>query len=224
MSINKVMLTGNLTRDPELKSTSTGTALLRIGIAVNDRRYNAKEDKFEDLPNFIECVMFGKRGESLEKYLKKGAKVAIEGKLRWSSWTANDGTKRSKLEVIIEDLEFLTARPLGQGQPSQAVASQPSGSVPASSQDVLQTQPVTAVPVETPVAATPSPVSPMPAASAQQVSPTPSVSTPVNPSVPVEAPVSEGIEVETYSDSEISSGSEDQGDISADAYGADIPF
>ena len=85
MSINKVMLTGNLTRDPELKSTSTGTALLRIGIAVNDRRYNAKEDKFEDLPNFIECVMFGKRGESLEKYLKKGAKVAIEGKLRWSS-------------------------------------------------------------------------------------------------------------------------------------------
>lgn len=113
MSINRVMLTGNLTREPEHRSTQGGTDLLRIGIAVNDRRYNTNTQAYEDVPNFIECVLFGKRANSLVQYLHKGSKVAIEGKLRWSSWETPEGAKRSKIEVIIDDLEFLSPRPTG---------------------------------------------------------------------------------------------------------------
>lgn len=108
MSINKVVLTGNLTRDPEVRSTSSGTTVLNFGIAVNDRQKN-KNGEWEDYPNFINCTMFGKRAESLSRYLYKGCKVAIDGKLRWSQWEDN-GYKRSKIEVIVNDLEMLSKR------------------------------------------------------------------------------------------------------------------
>ena len=106
MSINKVMISGNLTRDPELRETSSGMAVLKFGVAVNDRRRNQQTGEWEDYPNFINCSMFGKRAEALHPYLTKGQKVAIDGRLRYSSWE-NEGQKRSKLEVIINDLELL---------------------------------------------------------------------------------------------------------------------
>lgn len=110
MSINKVMITGNLTRDPELRTTSSGMSILRFGVAVNDRRKNA-DGQWEDVPNFIDCVMFGTRGESVSRFISKGSKVAVEGKLRWSSWEdKNTGAKRSKIEVIVDDIEFMTSR------------------------------------------------------------------------------------------------------------------
>lgn len=109
MSINRYIATGNLTREPELRRTANGMAVLNIGIAVNDRRKNPQSGEWEDYPNFLTCVMFGTRAESVSGYLHKGSKVAIEGKLRFSQWE-KDGQKRSKIEVMIDDLELLTPR------------------------------------------------------------------------------------------------------------------
>ena len=109
MSINRVVISGNLTRDPELRSTTSGTQVLSFGVAVNDRRRNQQTGEWEDYPNFVDCTMFGARAEAISRYLSKGAKVAIEGKLRYSSWE-RDGQRRSKLEVIVDEIEFLSSR------------------------------------------------------------------------------------------------------------------
>ncbi len=115
MSINKVMITGNLTRDPELRATGSGMQILQFGVAVNDRRRNQQTGEWEDYPNFVDCVVFGSRAEALSRFLSKGSKVAVEGKLRYSSWEAKEGGRRSKLEVIVEDLDFLSQRGGQQG-------------------------------------------------------------------------------------------------------------
>lgn len=109
MSINKVVISGNLTRDPELRQTANGFPVLGFGVAVNDRRKNQQTGEWEDYPNFIDCTMFGARAESVSRFLSKGSKVAIEGKLRWSQWE-RDGQKRSKIEVVVDEIEFMTAR------------------------------------------------------------------------------------------------------------------
>ena len=115
MSINKVMITGNLTRDPELRATGSGMQILQFGVAVNDRRRNQQTGEWEDYPNFVDCVVFGSRAEALSRFLSKGSKVAVEGKLRYSSWEAKEGGRRSKLEVIVDDLDFLSQRGGQQG-------------------------------------------------------------------------------------------------------------
>ena len=109
MSINRVIISGNLTRDPELRSTAGGVNILSFGVAVNDRRRNAQTGEWEDYPNYIDCTMFGARAESLSRILTKGMKVSLEGKLRWSQWE-RDGQKRSKIEVIVDELEFMSSR------------------------------------------------------------------------------------------------------------------
>jgi single-strand DNA-binding protein len=110
MSINRVVISGNLTRDPELRATASGMAVLKLGIAVNDRRKNQQSGEWEDVPNFFDVTVFGQRGESLSRFLQKGSKVAIEGKLRWSQWETPEGDKRSKVEIIADDIEFMSAR------------------------------------------------------------------------------------------------------------------
>lgn len=105
MSINRVALSGNLTRDPELRTTQSGTSVLTFGIAVNDRRKNNQTGEWEDYANFVDCTMFGTRAQSVSQYLRKGQHVTLDGKLRYSSWE-RDGQKRSKLEVIIDDIDF----------------------------------------------------------------------------------------------------------------------
>lgn len=122
MSINRVCISGNLTRDPELRSTASGMAVMNFGVAVNDRAKNPQTGEWEDRPNFVECVMFGARAEKLSRYLSKGSKVAIEGKLRFSQWQAQDGSKRSKLEVVADDLEFMSRRDPAHQQAPQAPA------------------------------------------------------------------------------------------------------
>ena len=107
MSINRVNISGNLTRDPELRATAGGTQVLSFGVAVNDRRKNPQTGDWEDYPNFVDCTMFGTRAEAVSRYLSKGTKVAIEGKLRYSSWE-RDGQRRSKLEVIVDEIEFMS--------------------------------------------------------------------------------------------------------------------
>lgn len=109
MSINRVIISGNLTRDPELRSTASGLSVLGFGVAVNERHKNQQTGEWEDRPNFIDCTMFGARAESLSRFLSKGTKVSIEGKLRWSQWE-RDGQKKSKIEVIVDELEFMSSR------------------------------------------------------------------------------------------------------------------
>ena len=128
MGINRVVISGNLTRDPELRATSGGTSVLKMGVAVNDRRKNQQTGEWEDVPNFVDVTVFGARGEALSRFLSKGAKVAIEGKLRWSQWESKEGEKRSKLEVIADEVEFLSSRDGGSGTyspPSGAAADVP---------------------------------------------------------------------------------------------------
>ena len=109
MSINRVAISGNLTRDAELRTTQSGMSILDFGVAVNDRRRNQRTGEWEDCPNFVDCTVFGTRAEKLQPYLTKGSKVALEGKLRYGSWESN-GQRRSKVSVIVDDLEFMSSR------------------------------------------------------------------------------------------------------------------
>lgn len=122
MSINRVVISGNLTRDAELKATGSGVSVLKLGVAVNDRRKNQQSGEWEDHANFVDVTIFGARGEALSRFLTKGTKVAIEGKLRWSQWENQQGEKRSKLEVVADEVEFLSSRDSGSGGYSQAPA------------------------------------------------------------------------------------------------------
>lgn len=120
MSINRAIVSGNLTRDPELRATPGGTQVLGFGIAVNDRRRNQQTGEWEDYPNFIDCTMFGNRAEALSRILRKGMKVAIEGKLRYSSWEdKNGGGRRSKVEIIPDEVVLMSQNPNGQQAPQQ---------------------------------------------------------------------------------------------------------
>lgn len=130
MSINKVMITGNLTRDAELRATPSGTSVLNLGVAVNDRRRNQQTGEWEDYPNYIDCTMFGRRAEAVAQYLTKGMKVAIEGRLHYSSWEdRNTGQRRSKVDVTIDEIEFMSSRNSNSG----AGYSAPEYSAPRSS-------------------------------------------------------------------------------------------
>lgn len=110
MSINKSIISGNLTRDAELRATAAGNPVCSFGVAVNDRRRN-QNGEWEDYANFVDCQLFGRRAEAVAQYLTKGTKVAIEGRLHYSSWEdRNGGGRRSKLEVYVDELEFMSGR------------------------------------------------------------------------------------------------------------------
>ena len=112
MSINRVIISGNLTRDAELRQTASGTSVLGFGVAVNDRRRNNQTGEWEDYANFVDCVLFGNRADYLSRTLHKGTKVVVDGKLRYSSWE-RDGQRRSKIEVVVDDLDFVSPRQQG---------------------------------------------------------------------------------------------------------------
>lgn len=105
MSINIVSISGNLTRDADLKVTQSGTPVLSGSVAVNERVKQG--DQWTDKPNYVDWVLFGPRAEKIAGYLTKGTKVAITGRLSYSSWTDKQSNqKRSKLEVIVTEIEF----------------------------------------------------------------------------------------------------------------------
>ena len=149
MSINRVNISGNLPRDPELRSTTGGTQILSFGVAVNDRRRNQQSGEWEDYPNFIDCVLFGSRADALSRYLSKGTKVAIEGKLRYSSWE-RDGQRRSKIEVVVDEIEFMSSRSAQGGQP---ISSGQSEAFSAPAPAPAPARPAPSQPVQTPPAA-----------------------------------------------------------------------
>ena len=105
MTINKVFLTGNITRDPELRTTANGFNVLNAGITVNERYKSQQTGEWEDRPNFFDLTVLGKRAESLSRILRKGMKVSVEGRLRYESWE-KDGQKRSKVSVTVDEVEL----------------------------------------------------------------------------------------------------------------------
>ena len=105
--INTVCLSGNLTRDAELRFTAGGTGICSFGIAVNDSRKNSQTGQWEDVPNFFDCNIFGARAESIADYLAKGTKVCLTGRLHQSTWETKEGSKRSKVEVIVDVITFM---------------------------------------------------------------------------------------------------------------------
>ena len=127
MSINVVTISGNLTRDPEFHMAKSGDGgVLSFSVAVNERRQNQQTNQWEDVPTFVDCVVFGKRATALGNILHKGLKVSISGKLRMSQWKDKaTGKNRSKLDVVVNECEFMTARDAQQPMPQQAAPQQP---------------------------------------------------------------------------------------------------
>jgi single-strand DNA-binding protein len=103
---NKVLLMGNLTRDPQLSYTPNQTAVVDFGMAIN-RRWTGQDGNQRDETCFVDCRMFGRRAEVVNKYCKKGNPLFVEGRLTFDSWEAQDGSKRSKLRVTVENFEFV---------------------------------------------------------------------------------------------------------------------
>ncbi len=110
-SYNKVMMIGNLTRDPQLSYTPSQTAVVDFGLATN-RKWTAQDGSQREDTCFVDCRAFGKQAETINKYLTKGRPVFVEGRLDFDSWTAQDGTKRSKHRVTVESFQFINS---GQG-------------------------------------------------------------------------------------------------------------
>ena len=130
--MNKVTLSGRLTKDPELRVTQNGTQVLSYTLAVNDSKKNAQTGEWEDVANFFDCKQFGKAAQSLSTRLSKGQKVLIDGKLHYSSWNdTKTGQMRSKVDVNVSNLEFMVApKNSGAPQPQQGqVATQQAGAV-----------------------------------------------------------------------------------------------
>jgi single-strand DNA-binding protein len=105
-SFNKVMLMGNLTREPQLSYLPSQTPVVEFGMAIN-RTFRKQDGSQGEETCFVDCQMFGKRAEVINKYLKKGDPLFVEGRLKYDQWQAQDGSKRSKLRVFIENFEFL---------------------------------------------------------------------------------------------------------------------
>jgi single-strand DNA-binding protein len=121
-SLNRVILLGNLTRDPELRYLQSGMAVVDIGLAVNDRRKNATGD-WMDEPTFVDVTLRGRTAEIAAEYLSKGSQTMVEGRLKLDSWETQDGQKRSKLKVVGERLILLGAK--GEGRGAAAPAGRP---------------------------------------------------------------------------------------------------
>ncbi len=109
MNINRVVLTGNLTRDPELRSTNNGVSVCKLGIACNTRRKNNSTGAWEEKPNYFRVTVFGAQAENCAQYLKKGRPIAIDGRLEWSTWET-EGQKRESIDIIADSVQFLGGR------------------------------------------------------------------------------------------------------------------
>jgi single-strand DNA-binding protein len=116
-NINRVVLVGNLTRDPELRHTPSGMAVCSLRLAVNTRRKDAASGEWTEKPNYFDITVWGNQGESCAQYLSKGRPVAVDGRLEWREWDAQDGTKRQAVEIIADSVQFLGGRGDGEGQP-----------------------------------------------------------------------------------------------------------
>jgi single-strand DNA-binding protein len=106
-NINRVVLTGNLTQDPQLRSTPHGTAVCSLRIASNAPRKHATTGEWTDKPNYFDVTVFGAQGENAARYLAEGRGVAIDGRLDWHEWHSQDGSKRQAIQIIADTVQFL---------------------------------------------------------------------------------------------------------------------
>jgi single-strand DNA-binding protein len=114
-NVNRVVITGNLTRDPELRSTSNGTSVCSMRVACNTRRKNQSTGEWVDKPNYFDVTVWGAQGENCATYLQKGRPVAVDGRLEWREWEAQDGSgKRSAVEIVADSVQFLGSRDQGE--------------------------------------------------------------------------------------------------------------
>jgi single-strand DNA-binding protein len=109
-NINRVVLVGNLTKDPELRHTPSGTAVCKLRIAVNTRQKDQATGEWGDKPNYFDVTVWGNQGESCAQFLSKGRPVGVDGRLDWREWEAQDGTKRQAVEIIADSVQFLGSR------------------------------------------------------------------------------------------------------------------
>ena len=133
-SINRVVLVGNLTKDPELRHTPSGTAVCKLRLAVNTRQKDA-QGNWGDKPNYFDVTVWGNQGESCAQYLAKGRPIGVDGRLDWREWEAQDGTKRQAVEIIAENVQFLGGRGDGEGRSGQFVPEGAGAAVASSDAD-----------------------------------------------------------------------------------------
>jgi single-strand DNA-binding protein len=110
VNINRVVLTGNLTADPELRNLQSGTSVCKLRVACNTRRKDSASGNWTDKPNYFDVTVWGNLGETVAKYTAKGRPVAIDGRLEWREWE-NDGAKRQAIEIIADSVQFLGSQP-----------------------------------------------------------------------------------------------------------------
>ncbi len=136
-NINSVVLVGNLTRDPELRHTPSGTAVTTLRIAVNDRVKRGED--WQDAAYYFDVTVWGRTAENCAQYLAKGRPVGVQGKLTWREWDAQDGTKRQAVEVVADNVQFLGSRGDGEGGgqfvPQAAAATPATADFPSSAAD-----------------------------------------------------------------------------------------
>src|SRR6059058_5485923 len=106
-NINRVVLLGNLTRDPELRHTPSGMAVCSLRIAVNTRRKDGQSGEWQDKPNYFDVTVWGAQGDNCARYLEKGRGVAVDGRLEWREWQDQQGNKRQSVEIIADTVQFL---------------------------------------------------------------------------------------------------------------------
>jgi single-strand DNA-binding protein len=115
VNVNVVVVTGNLTKDPELRTTANGTSVCKLRIAVNTRRKDPSSGEWVDRPNYFDVTVWGGQGEAAARYLSKGRPVAVDGRLEWREWEAEGGGRRQAVEIVSRDLQFLNAGQSGNG-------------------------------------------------------------------------------------------------------------
>jgi single-strand DNA-binding protein len=118
-NINRVVLVGNLTRDPELRHTPSGMAVCSLRVAVNTRRKDSQTGEWTEKPNYFDVTVWGNQGENCAQYLSKGRPVGIDGRLEWREWEAQDGSKRQAVEIIADSVQFLGGRQDAEGREAQ---------------------------------------------------------------------------------------------------------
>jgi single-strand DNA-binding protein len=109
-NINRVVMTGNLTRDPELRSTQGGTSVCSLRIACNTRRKDQSTGEWVDKPNYFDVTVWGMQGENCAQYLSKGRPIAVDGRLEWREWQDQNGNKRQSVDIIADSVQFLGSR------------------------------------------------------------------------------------------------------------------
>ena len=113
-NVNVVVITGNLTRDPELRHLGSGTAVCKLRVAVNSRRKDGQSGEWVDKPNYFDVTVWGAQGENCANYLSKGRPIALDGRLEWREWEDQNGNKRQAVDIIADSVQFLGSREGGE--------------------------------------------------------------------------------------------------------------